>query len=282
MSAKTLQQQAIRDAQRQDAAVMRFNAELIRVYRRLTAQLADALEKWDADETGRLKSTLGNLARVFALRRQARRMLKAAGYDALAEDVLGQSLDALAASAVRAGRVPVGLGPKVEKVLEAWKDLRLADLFDLADSVARSLQRVALDGTLGLRPMSKLVRDVALTLERSERQARTIVDTAVSTFSRQMEQLDATGEPDELFVYVGPVDEKMRPFCRELIGKVRTRAAIDRLDNGQLPNVLLTGGGYNCRHLMKRVSKLDEELIAIAGTDERAPGVADLVSKVAA
>lgn len=282
MSAKSLQQQAIRDAQRQDAAVVRFNAELVRVYRRLTVLLDEALAKWDADETGRLKSTLGNLARVFALRRQARKLLKEAGYDALAEDVLGQSLEALAQSAIRAGRVPVSLGPRVEKVLEAWKDLRLADLFDLGESVARQLQRVALDGTLGLRPVSRLVRDVALTLERSERQARTIVDTAVSTFSRQMEQLDATGEPDELFVYVGPIDEKMRPFCRELVGKVRTRAAIDKLDNEQLANVLLTGGGYNCRHLFKRVSPLDEELIAIAGTDERAPGVADLVSKVAA
>ena len=280
--ARDLQRQAVRDASIQDAAVLRFDAELRRVYRRLTVLLAEAFESWDADDSGRLKSTVINLTRVFALRRQARKMLKEAGFDALADDVLGSTLEALSATAVRNARQSVSMGPKLQRVMEAWRDLRLADLLALAEDVSRSLQRVALDGTLGLRPVDRLVRDVAKTLERSERQARTLVDTAVSVFSRQMEAAQSTGKPDELFVYVGPVDTRMREFCADLVGKVRTRADIDKMDNGQLPNVMLTGGGHNCRHLMRRVSVLDDELIAIAGTDQRAPGIAASVQRAEA
>jgi len=281
-TARELQRQAVREAAIQDAAVVRFDAELRRVFRRLTALLSEAFESWDADETGRLKSTVINLTRVFALRRQARRMLKDAGFDALADEVLGSTLEALSATAVRNAKQSVTMGPKLQRVMEAWRDLRLADLLGLAEDVARSIQRVALDGTLGLRTADRLSLDVAKMLQRSERQARTVVDTAVSTFSRQMEAAQSTGKPDELFVYVGPVDTRMREFCGDWVGKVRTRKAIDTLDNGQIPNVFMTAGGWNCRHLWKRVSLLDDDLIAIAGTDERAPGIAAQVERVEA
>jgi hypothetical protein len=32
---------------------------------------------------------------------------------------------------------------------------------------------------------------------------------------------------------------------------------------------MLTGGGYNCRHQFRRVSKLDVELLELMDTDER-------------
>jgi hypothetical protein len=278
MSAKALQRRAMRDAARQDAAVVRFEAELHRVYRRLTVLLRQSLETWGTDETGRVERSTANLLRVFTLRRQARQMIREAGYDQLALFAVGDPLDDLAASILAGTR---SLGPNLSDALTAWKELRLADLLDLVDDAARTIQRVALDGTLGLRPVDRLILDVSRALELSQRQARTIYDTAVSVFARQVEQVTSTGEPDELFLYVGPVDEVVRPFCRTWIGKVRTRAAVDALDNGQLPDVFVTGGGYNCRHKWARVSELDDELRAIAGTDQRAPGIDWMLAGVA-
>ena len=192
---------------------------------------------------------------------------------------MGDPLDDLAVRLLRGA--PTTLGPNVFDTLLAWKELRLAELLDIAENVARAIQRAALDGTLGLRPVDRLILDVARVLDLSQRQARTIYDTAVSVFARQVEQVTSTGEADELFVYLGPVDDVVRPFCRQWVGKVRERAVIETLDNGQLPDVMRTGGGYNCRHVWKRVSRLDDELIAIAGTDERAPGIATLLRGVA-
>jgi hypothetical protein len=51
---------------------------------------------------------------------------------------------------------------------------------------------------------------------------------------------------------------------------VLTRGAIDSLSNGQLPNVFITGGGYNCRHSFLAVS--DPALVALADTGQRADG----------
>lgn len=273
MSLRDLQRSVNQSAAQQDAAVLAFQAELRRVLSRLTRALKLELADWDVDDTSRLRRSFRNIARVIALRRQTRALLDEAGFDALVVDALADPLDALAVTMLRGSGVDTKLGPNVRQTMRAWKDLRLADLLDIADDVARSMQRVALDGVLGLRPVDRLIGDVRTLLDVTERQARTLYDTAIAIFSRQVEQLQSTGDPEELFVYIGPDDEKTRPFCEKWIGKVRTREFWERLDNGQLPNPFLTGGGYQCRHMAKRVSPLDQELIDIAGTDQRA-GVA--------
>ncbi len=281
LSFRELQSRAVREANLQDAAVVSFDAELRRVYRRLSRLLREALDDWDTDAEGRTVTSAANLARVFGMRRRARVLLRDAGFDAAALAAVGDPLDALAASILKGRVLGDGLGLNLAQVFTAWKELRLADLLALGDDVARAVQRVVLDGTLGLRPVDRLILDVSEALHVSQRQARTVYDTAVSVFSRQVELSQSTGAADELFVFVGPVDSRMRPFCELWVGKVRTRDAIGKLDNEQLPDVLVSGGGYNCRHQWKRVSVLDDELRDIAGTNMRAPGVADLLKAVA-
>jgi hypothetical protein len=56
--------------------------------------------------------------------------------------------------------------------------------------------------------------------------------------------------------------------AEEHVGKVYTRAEIDAMDNGQIDNVFLTGGGYNCRHVWMEVSKFSE-LQDYVDTDQR-------------
>lgn len=60
----------------------------------------------------------------------------------------------------------------------------------------------------------------------------------------------------ELFLYVGPDDDAIRPFCEEHVEQVYTRAEIDAMDNGQDLPVSVYGGGYNCRH---QWAPIDEE-----------------------
>lgn len=283
MTIRDLQRQATREAALQDAAVAAFDADLRRVYRRLAALVRTALATWETDAEGRTVTSAANLVRLLALRRQARRLVRDAGFDEAASIAVSGPLDTLAASIIRSHGGAV-VGPNLAQLLQAWKDLRLADLLGVADEAARVIARVALDGTIGLRSVDRLILDVARALELSQRQARTVYDTAVSIFSRQVELSQAEGTPDELFVYVGPIDQRMRPFCEDWIGKVRTREFWDRLDNGQsggVGNVMVFAGGWNCRHALKRVSRLDDEVIALAGSDDRAPGVAAQLAAVA-
>lgn len=61
-------------------------------------------------------------------------------------------------------------------------------------------------------------------------------------------------------IYVGPFDNKTRPFCQEFVGAVMTVIEIEELDNGQTGDVLTTGGGWNCRH---QWIAIDNEFAAI-------------------
>jgi hypothetical protein len=56
------------------------------------------------------------------------------------------------------------------------------------------------------------------------------------------------------YVYIGPADSKTRPFCLDYVGTALDEQEIESLDNGQTGNVLIDGGGYNCRHQWNPVS----------------------------
>ena len=59
-----------------------------------------------------------------------------------------------------------------------------------------------------------------------------------------------------------------RPFCERLLKSDRTytREEIDRMNNGQIPNVFVTCGGFSCRHQWV--------LSALAPAKEEAPEAA--------
>ena len=269
--AADLQRRALREARLHDSLTADFVRELdrsIRELNRRVRRLVLALETAD----GQLVSTQANLGRALQIRVEYQAALREAGFLDLAEAAVDEPLDRLAATALRgrsianrAARLTVGQ----LDTLVAFKELRLAELLELGDDVADVLQRATLDGVLGSRPVMDLVDDLEDALDVTRRQARTIYDTSISTFSRSVRMLQATGEPDELFFYAGPADGVLRPFCRERVGKVFTRAQISAMSNGQLPNVLMTGGGYNCRHQWEPVSELDEQLHTLADTGER-------------
>lgn len=78
--------------------------------------------------------------------------------------------------------------------------------------------------------------------------AGTYVRTASMQAARAFNEDIAQRAGLEQRVYVGPFDNKTRPFCQRHVGAVLTVPEIEELDNGQTGDVLTTGGGWNCRH----------------------------------
>lgn len=72
---------------------------------------------------------------------------------------------------------------------------------------------------------------------------------------------DLMGSP--VFVYAGPLDEKNRPFCRDIVSKkvAYTKSGINKLNAHPLlhsyvpPNVFTLCGGRNCRHVFLPISR---------------------------
>jgi hypothetical protein len=102
------------------------------------------------------------------------------------------------------------------------------------------------------------VESIRKTFGRGVAEAETLAATGLTMYTRtnaeqnfKRIEKEFLGE-DFRYRFEGPDDKLTRPFCDHLLDRTKktglTRAEIDKLDNGQLPNVFVTGGGYNCRH----------------------------------
>lgn len=252
-----------------------FATELARVLRDLERQLRTLI----LDAQAGSRTALSRAVRANKLRREIRQALIAAGYPQLIETSTSDALDRLV---VQLGRLRgaaklAAFTPSDQTRILALQALAETDLLGAGDELAHALWRTLAQGLYSQRRVRDLLEDLADAVDVEDARLRTLYDTTVSVFGRQVEAMKATGEADEVFAYIGPVDAKLRPFCRQHVGRVYTRAQIDAMDNGQLPNTFLTGGGYNCRHVWQAVSKFSE-LRDLVGTERRIPEIQTAVT----
>lgn len=267
---------ASRTARAGDALGARFARILAEVLTDTERRLRPIVEEAaDGSRTAIVRAAQANRTRL-----QIRDALKAAGYDELADTATGPILDRMTDRVIAArqlAKLSADLTPRLDRRLEAIKAIYQLDLLDEGDVVARALWKATVRGIFGSRPVDAILHDLGRVIDKSKPQIQTLYDTSVSIFGRQVEALQAGDDPGTTFAYMGPVDDVMRPFCREHVGKVYTREQIDALDNGQLNDVFLTGGGYNCRHVWQEVSAFSE-MQDLAGTGKRIPDVLDELS----
>jgi hypothetical protein len=272
---------------------------LQRVERRLPVVLADA-------QAGGIAAA-GQAATLGRLRANLRRLLTEAGYDDLIDASITTSLDRTLATLARRSEAyqralafdTTGRPTAFTGVLRALVETGRQDLLLHGDQMAVTLWRATVRGVLGGDDPTVIVAQLARVLDGDRAKAATLYDTNVSIVQRVSVQTvvptldtdvtDPTAPPplatggdvlpipdDQLYAYVGPVDGIIRPFCLAHVGRVYTKAEIDALDNDQLPNAFLTGGGYNCRHLWAPISRFSASA-DLHGTDGRLPEVeADL------
>ena len=194
-------------------------------------------------------------AQALQAREAMRRVLTDAGYDALVLDATDGPLTSMAARvlATDVAQLAQRYGDTFAQRIDALKALQAMDLLEEGDRAARALWSAVTRGVFGAQAPRVIMADLAPVLDRAQHQIETLYDTSVSIFGRQVEALQAGNDPDTPFLYAGPDDPLVRPFCAGIVGQTFTRAQIDTMENGQLNNVFLTGGGYNCRHVWLEV-----------------------------
>jgi hypothetical protein len=162
--------------------------------------------------------------------------------------------------------------------LNAFAVQDIATLFTLGDDAANALWRALSAYMLTDQTRTDILDKLATVLDGSRARVQTEFDTATAILGRRIEQA-ATEDlgPDQPFLYVGPIDAVTRDFCLDHVGQVFSRKAIDEMDNGQLPDVFTTGGGYNCRHSWMAVES--QELRAMADTGEAIEPIAGNVTR---
>ena len=224
------------------------------------------------------RGILSKVGRLLTLRKEIRQALDASGYTRLVTRASLDAVERIAVVATRSRLAMAGdaLGGVSPKRLEVLAGLMRADLLGLGDTLAHQVWRSAVMATYTDQPVPKIVATLAKTIEKSRAQAQTLFDTQVSIIGRQIIAAAPPSRETPAYLYVGPIDGLIRPFCLERVGKVYSRAAIDQMDNGSLPNVFITCGSWNCRHTWMSVS--DPELIALVDTGLVVPGFEDRIA----
>mgnify|MGYP003328644646 CR=1 FL=1 len=127
----------------------------------------------------------------------------------------------------------------------------------ILDSASLAAQRRVMFSVGGMG-FGDLVDAISVGMRAPVAEAVTLAETGQAAFwrtitDRGFQQIEKNLPKGSLrYRFEGPRDKLTRPFCKRLLARTKskglTRAQIDALDNGQLPNVFLTAGGYRCRH----------------------------------
>lgn len=241
-----------------------FRNALNRIVQRAQARVIADLREQLVVTDGAVDPTPANLRKLRAIDRIFMSYMNQFGYQELLNTIVKQFdkqiplleeiIDALRRSS---GETIRKLG-FVGRDLRAFSALRLSartTIGTVVEAAGAAAMRQALLSISGLS-FRELADELAERLSISVENAESTAATAMATYYRTISARAFETIQDDLptkvlkYRYYGPLDFKTRRFCRSLLraGEAYTRKQIDAMDNGNLPNVFTTCGGWNCRH----------------------------------
>lgn len=248
-----------------DELLADFGKRLDAIVEKSSAQIVALLEDKLSVDEGVLLATTPNLRALQNLGELYQSRMKANGLDALLRSFVQQFPNQLPlltqtlAQISRGLNIPIAaaklLTPADQQALTIKSQQTLDGIRQVVADAGMLAKRRALAQVNGLKPR-ELERLIEKTFDISRGQSQTLAATGMAVFYRTATDRAFKAIEKETplrFVYDGPDDVLTRPFCHELKmamreGKSWTRDEIDAMNNGQLPDVFSTGGGYNCRH----------------------------------
>lgn len=277
-------------AKRTDAgitsAVSAFRSNLEEMISRATVRTLAVLQReLDLDERGRVVVSATNQTLLRRIDKIFMQQLDGLGFQALLKGfvtsfpgqlpVFTETLEFINANLKT--RLPdVTFKTSLGRVLAAQQTSATGILRRVVEAAAETATQKALFSVGGYN-FEALSEILATQFRKSIGQAETLAATAMAMYYRTLAangygQIEKVKE-EVRYVYLGPLDRLTRPFCRRMLRRTRktplTHAQIDKLDNGQLPNVFVTAGGYNCRHQWA-VAEVGKETVPEEG---REPGL---------
>lgn len=230
--------------------------------RALRPMLQDAIA---GDRTATIRA-----ARGVILRSDIRQALRDAGFDDLARTASEAAVEAMAVEVMKT-RTAQGVAKMVkpsQQRIAALAALGEANLLGTAEDITTALVQAVSVWAFTVTDPNRILQVLADVTDTEFTKVQTLFDTQSSIYGRQITALSTENlGPSQPFLYTGPIDGRTRDWCLSRVGKVYTRAEIEQMDNGQLPNPFLSGGGYNCRHTF--IPVVSDELTALVGTGRR-------------
>ena len=238
---------AIRDAK------ARAVSRLRRLRNRLDREIAIIVRPLN-EEGGRLSTDPENLRTALAVRTDILAALENLG----AGDVQSETAIAAAEAAKEVVKtIPVesfspSMAATIERIVLTQLDGFPKIWDEAADNIRLIVDRAIVTG-LGF---PELLDRVAAQMNLTFSQAETLAEAAIMAAHRQTVLEIGKEMSGILYLYTGPKDGKIRPFCDQHRGKAFSKEALDALDNGQgLKPTSAFLGGYNCRHFLAPIDR---------------------------
>jgi hypothetical protein len=249
----------------QDSLVYTFETHLREIVLRAQGRVIARLQARLVITNGVIQGTAGNMLILRGSGKLFMQEMNTAGYQRLVDAFVGEfhqtlpflqeTLQVLGDQVGQKWGAKLGFTQADLSLLGAVRANTEAQLQSAIQSVAGQAITRGLFGVSGLK-FGALVETLTDKLEQSIGKATSIANTAVSTFyataaDRSFQIIAKDLPAQELrFRYSGPTDKLERPFCRHLTtaAKAYTREQIAKMNNHQLPNVMVSRGGFNCRH----------------------------------
>jgi hypothetical protein len=242
-----------------DSMIGAFEEHLRGVVSKAQAHMAAYLQANLSITAGKIDQTPGNMRIVRTLDDRFMDFLDDAGYSSLMNGYVSSFASQkafLQETLEYLGYKPVDFTASDLKVFSGLQLNAVTSMTTIAEAAAGTAMQQALFSIGGLK-FRDLLESLASKIDASLPRIRTIAETAMTTYYRALTDQafqhieQDLPEIEQRYRYSGPLDKRNRPFCRRLIvaDKAYSRAEIDRMNNGMLPGVFLSAGGWNCRHV---------------------------------
>lgn len=168
---------------------------------------------------------------------------KRTALEAVMEDVEGEDM----------GDGPVSFTKVARAAIDALLSVTDDQIRKLAGDATEESARYLMQTVISGGPEADLIDKIASTMQKRKDQARTMAETMVAGFERQLTVQHAQDNGIEVFAYLGPDDGVTREWCSHWAGRSGTVEEFEETgsdwgrESQPLP-VLAYGGGYNCRH----------------------------------
>ncbi len=137
-------------------------------------------------------------------------------------------------------------GPVTPQFLEAFTRAESASWISYANGQAQEIRKRLMIHVMTGSTKKQMAYDLLRSGVFTDREIRAHINTSLMNFSRTVTQkMSESHSPDRLYYYLGPMDEKTRPICLEMVSE----GAIPLSEvESRYPGALKDGGGFNCRH----------------------------------
>jgi hypothetical protein len=252
-----------------------FSSEVSEQMPEIIGRLLDLIDQYLAD--GGEALSLGELSSVATFG-DLLDLVSDAGLGDLTETMRERltELSDKVADSLRLGGLKTGQLTLDSSALEALIDYKVREAIEtIALPIVKEVQTAWISSTFTGKPIREAMAEVGAALVNSTpAQAETLVGTAFNAIDRGVTAgtVDAS-DPDIVYLYIGPSpddgDRITRKTCIHIVNKYFTRDQISRMENGQIADVFLHGGGWNCRHSWQPLSlEVADETGLTAGTSE--------------